>query len=207
MTISEFYNRSEIIEAFGVSRTKKVISQLRECWPDFLGEGENKLFPFYNRPLNSSHAAWLIFILCNCRSADRQSVVNAILRGKDLRCQGELFIVWFAQLLSNPLNVNGVQSVFIFDQDSTVHVTPNVEKGNLTTKIFQGITKTAHISRAAILDQNFLSEIAALIHESVSDDRSSEQPIFSEDGRQFTNENEAVQFYEANKADEDEILF
>lgn len=162
MTIPEFYSHPIVIEGYGKGRTYEVIKQIREVWPDMM---ENKAFPYYHQPINQYYAAWLISILSKCRKVKREDVVKAIKDVSELRCGDERFIVWFGDLLGDPENVNQINNIFIFfEGDNCVHVTPNTEAGHTTTKIFQGKVPAAHIRKAAILDREFLKEIAELIH-------------------------------------------
>lgn len=164
MTIQQFISHPTIHDTFGPGFTRRIISHLRDVWPQFIGENDHKTFPTFYKPVNSYEAAWALFILSNCTSATRQNVVAAILRGQDMQCDGDNFIVWFGDMLSDPRNLDALKNIFIFaDGVSCVHVTPNVDAGYTRTKVFQGREKVSHISRAAILSREFLLEVHDMI--------------------------------------------
>jgi hypothetical protein len=177
MKISEFYTNEAIIEGFGRGRTRKVIAELREVWPDFLGERKEVLeaggrSPYFYKEVNPYYAAWVLFILSNCKSHSREDVVKAVLRGTELKRkvneEEELFIIWFGNLLSDPERIKrDIRSIVIFfDADNMVSVFTE-QKGtyNGDTLLFHGKSPAFKIRHSAALEKDFLVEIAELIYE------------------------------------------
>lgn len=172
MTVSDFYSNQTVIDGFGKGRTYKVISQLRDVWPGLLGK-ENGMFPYYNKPMNNYLAAWIIFILSNCKSHSKDDVVKAIKRGQRLHRIDKnetKFIVWFGDLLSDPKAIlRDIKHISIFfDADDFVNVeTEESGKYQGYNLLFHGSGPAFKIRKAAVLEKDFLIEIAELIHQSM----------------------------------------
>lgn len=154
MRVSDFYNDSTIIEGFGKSRTFEVIRHLKSIWPGF---------PTKNQDLTIYNASWIVWILGNCKNANAKDVRAAIARGKDLKSDGELFIVWFGELLLKPELLSDIDGIYIFyDGDNCVQVL--YKDGSI--KIFQGERKANSIRRATLIYQEFLFDLSSLIRRS-----------------------------------------
>ncbi len=167
MTISDLYNHPAITEAFGKGRTYHVISHIRDVWSGFL-EGE---IPAYKRPINQHSAAWILFILSNCKTHKREDVVRAIKRGMELKDEHDRhFVFWLAYALQNPNYIRStVRSVYIFyDEDNMASVfTEPTSEHKGANLLFHGKGPAFKIRRSAILEKEFLLEIAELIHPTV----------------------------------------
>jgi hypothetical protein len=159
------------------SRTYETIRHVKSVWPGFL--------PEYSQKFNAHHMAWLLFILCQSKSASRTSVVEAIQKGKELKCNGEHFVTWFGDLLNSYDKIEAeIRSIYIFyEADLFVHIftePKDLESGYI--KVFQTETKVSRFRRAAILEKSFLMEVALMLEIlSPADDDSEDEQIFEYD--------------------------
>jgi hypothetical protein len=161
MTVRELYSSKTFTEAFGKSRVVEVVKQIRAVMPEF---------PMYQQPATEYITAWLLYILCNCKSTTRKDVAEAIKRGMELKRGDKSFVHWLAESLAQPDSIrHSVKSIFVFwDADSFVSVFTEVasfHKG--ANLIFQGPRPALKIRRSAIMDKDFLLEVAELIHPTV----------------------------------------
>lgn len=186
MKISDFYTNQTIVEGFGRGRTRKVIAELREVWPDFLGEKKEVIekggrSPYFYKDVNEFYAAWLLFILSNCKSHNREDVVRAVYRGTELKNNdGEHFIIWFGNLLASPERIRrDIRSIYIFyDEDNMVSVFTEVgsdyKGANL---LFHGKRPAFKIRRSAVLEKDFLVEVAELLQPIEPEKWDTENPV------------------------------
>ena len=166
MKISSFIESQCVRSAFGGRRVDAVDNAMRALWPGF---------PKGDQQCNEFITAWLIAILCKCRSYTKTDVARAIRDISELRCGDKLFIPWFGNLLHHSGNIRDISSIFLFQKDNMVVV--HNPKGTL---IFQGKRRAAQVDRAAILSHDFLMELRELIAPVVEE--AYVGPVFEYDG-------------------------
>jgi hypothetical protein len=174
MKLSDFYKNPLIIEAFGRSRVYETIRHLKSVWPGFL--------PEYSERFSSYHAAWLLLVLCQNKVASRASVIGAIRKGKELKCDGQHFTTWLGDILNSYDKIEAeIKSIYIFyEGDLCAHVfteANDLKSGYI--KVFQTETKVSQFRRAAIMDKSFVMEISAMIDIlSIDNDNSEDEQVF-----------------------------
>jgi hypothetical protein len=157
MKVSELYNSRELCETFGKSKCFETARRMREVWPDF---------PQYEKEVNEFHSAWLIYLMAKTgRSTTKQTIYNAVMAGKRLKCGDELFVIWLGNLLTNPERIRReILSIWIYQDANCVQV-------NCGDKIlmFQGEAKVKTVTTATQLSVQFLYDFAMRLNQTGTD--------------------------------------